>query len=103
MNRPTRILTLLVGTAWAQALLVGGLQILLDSPKITVRVLPGLALLCAGFFVAMSLVADLLVPRAGGFFVATLKTVTVVCFCICTALTVYAILSGRAASVLLPL
>lgn len=100
MTRGPRILLTVVGFCWGQALVVFGLAVLFLDPKWTSRAVPSAGLIGAGLFVAMGLVIDPLVPRASPRMVCCLKCAAVFLFYSCTALTLYALLSGHGARVL---
>lgn len=96
MDRRRRIMLPLFGTVCAQILLVVGVGWVLWSIEENWRLMPGLAFIGAGFFVAMSLVIDRLVPDATQGFVLSLKLVCVLTCSVCGGLTVFGLLSGRA-------
>lgn len=101
MSRRTRNLVLVIGTAWAQVLLVAGCVALFGIGQAGTHLLAGAAFVSAGLFVAMALVIDPLVPKAGRGFVFGLKLAAVFVFLVCSGLAVYGILSGRAAAIML--
>lgn len=95
MSRPLRILTLLIGILWAQALMVSALSLLFTPAPAGDRLVLGIGLFAAGAFVAMCLVIDPLVPGAGPVVVVPLKLAAGLVFWACVALSVYGIAFGQ--------
>jgi len=102
MKRHAGILVFALGVGWAQSLLVLGLWLLFATALSSHRLIPAAGLIAAGLFVAMGLVIDRLVPDAQPGFVGLLKHFcTLLCYT-ATAVSAYAILTGRAALLFLP-
>lgn len=102
MTRPLRITFQLIGTGWAQSLLVAGIALLAAPLPVSLGVGPGLALIGAGLFVAMWLVIDPAVPGAGPIMTVGLKIACLLLFYAGSAWMVYGILSGIAAGLITP-
>jgi len=95
MSRTFPILSLVLGTCWAQGLLVAGYALLLGPIFDDARLLLGLSMLGAGAFVAMGLVIDRLVPDAGGWVVVPLKLSAAALFIGCGGMSVYGVVTGQ--------
>lgn len=92
---PLRVWSLLLGTAWSQALLVCGFALVLTRPATEQRVIAAAALLAGGALVAMMMVIDRLVPDASRRVVIPLKLGTLLVFAGCTTLTLYRMTTGE--------
>ncbi len=94
MKRSLRILSGLLGTLLALALLVAGLAVLFEPVPLFKLWLPAAALLAAGMLVAMCLVIDPLVPRANRSLALTLKLATTLAMVACGGLAAYLAVAG---------
>lgn len=95
MARPLHYGSMLLGTIWAQSLLLAGLTLLFSAPLTIQRLMPALAFLSAGLFVAMWLVIDKLVRQASTAVVGLLKVAVGLVFWVAGGLTVYTLLTGQ--------